>query len=145
VNSCRVFDLAMAHIQFTDEAVKEYLIFRGFSSSLKAFDNELKSEKDKGFRIDKIIDNLNHCIHNYDLNGLKEAWGHIETKLITKVEQQLAVATKKLEIALYKLYLAHAVENNKTEKVNEFFAKLAAENQQDWRDWFGKKFDLSDV
>lgn len=41
----------MSHIQYVDELVKEYLLFRGFSQTLKAFDNDLKTEKEKGFRV----------------------------------------------------------------------------------------------
>lgn len=32
-----------------DEAVREYLLYRGFTQSLKAFDVERKDDKDKGF------------------------------------------------------------------------------------------------
>lgn len=31
----------MSHVQYVDELVKEYLLFRGFSQTLKAFDNDL--------------------------------------------------------------------------------------------------------
>lgn len=41
----------MSHVQYVDELVKEYLLFRGFSQTLKAFDNDLKAEKEKGFRV----------------------------------------------------------------------------------------------
>lgn len=41
----------MSHIQYVDELVKEYLLFRGFSQTLKAFDIDLKAEKEKGFRV----------------------------------------------------------------------------------------------
>lgn len=45
----------MSHIQYVDELVKEYLLFRGFSQTLKAFDNDLKAEKEKGFRVRTVI------------------------------------------------------------------------------------------
>ena len=44
----------MSHIQYVDELVKEYLLFRGFSQTLKAFDNDLKVEKEKGFRVNIV-------------------------------------------------------------------------------------------
>jgi len=34
-----------------DEFVKDYLLYRGLSSTLKALDIELKNEKEKGFRV----------------------------------------------------------------------------------------------
>lgn len=41
----------MSHVQYVDELIKEYLLFRGFTQTLKSFDNELKMEKEKGFRV----------------------------------------------------------------------------------------------
>ena len=41
----------MAHVQYVDELTREYLLFRGFCGTLKAFDTELKADKDKGFRV----------------------------------------------------------------------------------------------
>jgi hypothetical protein len=34
-----------------DELVKEYLLFRGFTTTVRALDAEVKSEKDKAFRV----------------------------------------------------------------------------------------------
>ena len=34
-----------------DELVKEYLIYRGFSLTVKSFDADLKADKDKSFRV----------------------------------------------------------------------------------------------
>ena len=39
--------------QYFDEQIREYLLFRGFVSTLKAFDADIKSEKEKGLRADK--------------------------------------------------------------------------------------------
>lgn len=41
----------MSCIQQMDELVKEYLSFRGFTSTVRALDAEVKSEKDKAFRV----------------------------------------------------------------------------------------------
>lgn len=34
-----------------DEAVKEYLVYRGFTSTLRHFEQEKKDDKEKGFRV----------------------------------------------------------------------------------------------
>ena len=41
----------MAHLQYLDDLVREYLLYRGFSGTMKIFDSELKADKDKGFRV----------------------------------------------------------------------------------------------
>lgn len=38
-------------VERTDEHVREYLIYRGFTSTLKHLDNEIKADKEKGLRV----------------------------------------------------------------------------------------------
>lgn len=35
----------------TDELVREYLLFRGFTAALKQLDAEIKADREKGFRV----------------------------------------------------------------------------------------------
>lgn len=79
----------MAHIQFVDELVREYLLYRGFTSTVKAFDNDLKADKDKGFRVDKIVEQIVHYINVSDLVGLKEYWSHLDTLVFSKLEKHV--------------------------------------------------------
>ncbi|XP_066586172.1 WD repeat-containing protein 91 [Prorops nasuta] len=132
----------MSHIQYVDELVKEYLLFRGFSQTLKAFDNDLKAEKEKGFRVDKIIDQLMQYIYNYDLTSLRELWGHLDLKLFSRLENYFSPAIRKLENAVLKLYLVNATINNKQDRVQEFFIKMAPELQghSEWKEWFALPF-----
>ncbi len=49
-------------------------------------------------------------------------------------------AVRKFEASLLKRYVINAVQNNKRDKVLEFFEKMTPEiqGQSEWRDWFGK-------
>lgn len=38
-------------VERTDEHVREYLIYRGFTSTLKHLDGDIKADKEKGFRV----------------------------------------------------------------------------------------------
>jgi len=38
-----------------DDLVKEYILYRGFAATLKAFDNDLKIEKEKAFRAERHV------------------------------------------------------------------------------------------
>ncbi|KAM9216182.1 WD repeat-containing protein 91 isoform 3-T3 [Dugong dugon] len=69
-------------VERTDELVREYLLFRGFTHTLRQLDAEIKADKEKGFR------------------------------------------------------------TNRSDKAQEFFAKQAAElqNQAEWKDWFALPF-----
>jgi hypothetical protein len=45
---------------FLDELVKEYFLFRGFTATLKTFENEIKADKDKSFRVSAFRANCGH-------------------------------------------------------------------------------------
>lgn len=153
----------MAHIQYVDSLIREYMLFRGFSNSLKQFDTELKSDKDKGFRVDKIIDQILCAIYSHDLQLLREIWNHLDGHLFSKLEHAFAsgkslkeklnvpfelffchfrfiLAVKKLEMGILKLYLVTAFSAGRHEKITEFFTKLAPELhlQPEWKEWFCK-------
>lgn len=80
----------MAHIQYVDALIREYMLFRGFSNSLKSFDTELKGDKDKGFRVDKIIDQILQTINTQDLQALRDIWSHLDGHLFSKLEHSFA-------------------------------------------------------
>ncbi|XP_012527660.1 WD repeat-containing protein 91 [Monomorium pharaonis] len=132
----------MSHIQYVDELVKEYLLFRGFTQTLKAFDNDLKAEKEKGFRVDKIVDQLMQYIYNYDLTSLRELWGHLDTRMFCRLESHFTPAVRKLENAVLKMYLVNAALNGKQDRLHEFFNKMTPELQghSEWKDWFALIF-----
>ncbi|XP_037892269.1 WD repeat-containing protein 91 [Glossina fuscipes] len=139
-NTYFYFFIAFANMQvaFLDNLLKEYLVFRGFSNTLKALDSELKNEKDESFRAEKVMDQFNQSIQTHDLQSLLILWKHLDSYLFSKLEHTYSVATKKLENSLLKLYLVNAYNHNKTDKVSEFFSKLATSLQQqgEWKDWF---------
>ncbi|XP_055698080.1 WD repeat-containing protein 91 [Phlebotomus papatasi] len=128
----------MAHVQYVDGLIREYMLFRGFSNSLKAFDFELKLDKDKSFRVDKIVDKISQSINQSDLGALRDMWAHLDGILFTKLEHSYTVAVKKIESGILKLYLVIAFSANKMDKITDFFAKLAPElqNQPEWKEWF---------
>lgn len=51
-----------------DEAVREYLVYRGFTNTLNKFELEKKDDKDKGFRVREALgstylDTFCHTVH----------------------------------------------------------------------------------
>uniref|UniRef100_A0A672YU60 WD repeat-containing protein 91 n=1 Tax=Sphaeramia orbicularis TaxID=375764 RepID=A0A672YU60_9TELE len=121
-------------VERTDEHVREYLIYRGFTSTLKHLDNDIKVDKEKGFRVDKIIDQLQQLVQNFDLLGLKEYWLYLDRRLFCRLEDVYRTTVNKLRTSLYRYY----VINGNVEKTQEFFQKQASElqGQAEWRDWF---------
>lgn len=105
---------------------------------MKTFDLDLKNDKDKGFRVDRIIDSILQLVYSYELVALRELWSHFDQRMFSKLEQDYIVVVKKLEHSVLKLYVVNAVSNNKIDKVTEFLSKMANElqNQPDWKDWY---------
>ncbi|XP_076363628.1 WD repeat-containing protein 91 isoform X1 [Tachypleus tridentatus] len=132
----------MAAISFADELVRDYLLFRGFMGTLKAFDADIKSDKDKGFRPDRIVDHLSSCISNLDLSALREAWTHLDQRIFSRLEHSFLTAAKKLETALLRMYVVACVTSSRQDKLLEFFERMSHElqGQSEWKDWFALPF-----
>ncbi|XP_053109859.1 WD repeat-containing protein 91 isoform X2 [Hemicordylus capensis] len=127
-----------AAAEHTDELVREYLLFRGFTGALKQLDAEIKADKEKGFRVDKIVDQLLQFVHSYDLTALRDYWSYLDRRLFSRLEDVYRPTVNKLKISLYRYYLVHTVQTNRNDKTQEFFLKQASElqNQAEWKDWF---------
>uniref|UniRef100_A0A3Q2ZXC8 WD repeat-containing protein 91 n=1 Tax=Kryptolebias marmoratus TaxID=37003 RepID=A0A3Q2ZXC8_KRYMA len=126
-------------VERTDEHVREYLIYRGFTSTLKHLDNEIKADKEKGFRVDKIIDQLQQFVQSFDLFGLKEYWLYLDRRLFCRLEDVYRSTVNKLRTSLFRYYVINTVQvRPRPPKTQEFFQKQASElqTQAEWRDWF---------
>ncbi|XP_039606355.1 WD repeat-containing protein 91 isoform X2 [Polypterus senegalus] len=125
-------------VERTDELVREYLMYRGFTSALRQMDMEIKADKDKGFRVDKIIEQLQHFVQSFDLTGLRDYWSYLDKRFFSRLEDVYRPTVNKLRTSLFRYYLVYTVQSNRTEKTQEFFQKQAVElqGQSEWRDWF---------
>lgn len=128
----------MAHLQFVDVSIREYLLFRGFSATLKAFESESRSAE-KSFSVDKIMDRITHSIATQDLNSLRDLWRNLTHFFFNKLDQLHGAAVKRIEANMLKLFLVSAHAANKPDKVHEFFLKCPElQSQSEWKDWFGE-------
>ncbi|GIY77504.1 WD repeat-containing protein 91 [Caerostris extrusa] len=132
----------MSAIGFGDELVRDYLLFRGFLTALKAFDSEVKADKDRGFRPDRIVEHLSSCIINLDLNALRESWAHLDQRFFSRLEHSFLGTAKKLETALLRMYLVTCVSSGRQDKLLDFFDKMTTDlqGQAEWKDWFALPF-----
>ena len=111
-----------------------------------------RGEKEKGFRVDRLLEQLNGFIASHDLSGLLELWRHLDSRIFTRLEAtrcQAPLSTvscslprtpavRKLENSLLKLYAVTCVSSKQPERLKEFFERLAPElqGQAEWKDWF---------
>ncbi|XP_055979961.1 WD repeat-containing protein 91 [Sorex fumeus] len=129
-------------VERTDELVREYLLFRGFTHTLRQLDAEIKADKEKGFRVDKIVEQLQQLMQVYDLAALRDYWSYLERRLFSRLEDIYRPTIHKLKTSLFRFYLVYTIQTNRNDKAQEFFTKQAAElqNQAEWKDWFALPF-----
>lgn len=137
-------------VSHMDELVKEYLLYRGFNATLKAFEQELKQDRDRSLRADKITDQLMAYIHGYDLNAFMDYWSYLEGKYFANVTLKLSAhhthshgsLTKRYETNLMKYYMVNAIRCGRVDKVYELIENYMVkfQSQFDWREWFALPF-----
>ncbi|KAJ8007389.1 hypothetical protein DPEC_G00117000 [Dallia pectoralis] len=101
-------------------------------------DADVKADREKGFRVDKIIDQLQLFIQIFDLSGLKDYWCYLDRRLFCRLEDVYRPTVNKLRTSLFRYYLVHTVQSRNPDKTQEFFQRQAQELQvqPEWRDWF---------
>ena len=128
----------MNAVETIDELVREYLVFRGCLGALRAWEADLKADRDKGFQVERIVDQLFAAISAYDLAALTDLWNYLDTRFFARLEEQHLRTVKRLELCLFRYYLVHAAQHNRRDKILEFFETLGQEavDSDDWTPWF---------
>lgn len=129
----------MDNMQFAEELVREYLVFRGFTSTLQTFEKELSTDIGKGFQVDKILDLIfSVYVPKFQVENLIGLLRFFK-QCFSSFEAVLTTALAKLEVSILKYYIIHAVQVGRTDKVIEFFELNGNEllqSNEDWTSWF---------
>ena len=131
----------MENMNFAEELVREFLFFRGFTTTLQSFEKELATDLGKGFHKDKIFDLIfSVYIPKFQPENLislltffKQCFSSSETLLIATLS--------KLEISILRYYIVYAVQSRRNDKIIEFFGVHGddlLQRDQDWMSWFGE-------
>ena len=70
---------------------------------------------------DKIVEQLMAYVGSHDLQRLREYWAHLNQRFFSRLEQRYALSVRKLEVTLLKLYVVNAQQNNRQDRVRDFF------------------------
>lgn len=129
-------------VHYIDSLVRDYLVFRKLNVTLKAFDAELKTEKDRGFRVDKIVQLLLHYIHSYDIDGLTSYWNYLKEAFLLRFSKYQISVIEKFEADLCRLYMVRAIQNSKMKELQVCLQKLTElDNVPGLKDWYGLYFN----
>jgi WD40 repeat protein len=121
-----------------DELIREYLLFRGFIQTMRALEQEKKDDKDKGLRVNKIVDHILTCVHKSDFVALQTFWSHLSKRFFSRLNHDLANTAHKLESTILRLFLINAYRNGRHDDIKSFFEKMGGilQDRRDWKEWF---------
>ncbi|KAH7557736.1 hypothetical protein JRO89_XS11G0210400 [Xanthoceras sorbifolium] len=130
----------MENMQYAEELVREFLVFRGFTNTLQAFEMELSTDIGKGFQVDKILDLIfSVYVPKFQAEKLIGLLGFFKQCFSSSSETVLTATFSKLEVSILRYYIVHALQSGKKDKVVEFFevnGNDLLQRGQDWTAWF---------
>ncbi|XP_057463862.1 uncharacterized protein LOC130753716 [Actinidia eriantha] len=130
----------MENMQCAEEFVKEFLVFRGFTSTLQAFERELGSDIGKGFQVDKILELIfSVYIPQFRTENLIEVLSFFKQCFSSSSEMVFISTLSKLEVSILHYYVVHAIQSGRKDKVLEFYGMHGndlLQRDQDWTSWF---------
>lgn len=130
----------MENMQYAEELVKEFLVFRGFTSTLQAFERELVTDIGKGFQVDKILELIfSVYIPQFRAEDLIEVLSFFKRCFSSSSETLLISTLSKLEVSILRCYVVRAILSGRKDKVIEFFGMYGndlLQRDQDWTSWF---------
>lgn len=132
----------MEKMQHAETLVKEFLVYRGFSSTLKAFEVELAADASHGFQVDRVIELLfSVYVPKFEADNLRTFMTSVRQSLLARSELHFSAALRKLESSLNRYYIVNAVQKGRIDRVLDFFEKygdLLLQSGDDWGGWFGE-------
>ncbi|KAJ1694018.1 hypothetical protein LUZ63_010716 [Rhynchospora breviuscula] len=130
----------MENMRYAEALVREFLIFRGFTSTLQSFESELSTEIGRNFDVDKILDLIfSLYIPKFQLEKLRSLLNFFKQCLTSPSETTLLSAMSKLELSVLRYYVVYALKSSRPDKVSEFFGlhgSYLLEKKEDWLPWF---------
>ncbi|KAK1694716.1 hypothetical protein QYE76_011413 [Lolium multiflorum] len=130
----------MENLQYAEELVREFLVFRGFTSTLQAYEAELSTEIGRNFEVDKILDLVfSVYIPKYQLDRLLSLFSFFKQCFTSPTDTVHYTTLVKLEQSILRYYVVSALKSGRQEKVVEFFSasgNYLMQNREDWLAWF---------
>uniref|UniRef100_A0A0E0DPL8 Anaphase-promoting complex subunit 4-like WD40 domain-containing protein n=1 Tax=Oryza meridionalis TaxID=40149 RepID=A0A0E0DPL8_9ORYZ len=130
----------MENMQYAEELVKEFLVFRGFTSTLQSYESELSTEIGRNFQVDKILDLVfSVYIPKYQLDRLQGLFTFFKQCFTSPADAELFSALIKLELSVLRYYVVNALKSGRQDKVVEFFGangNYLLQKREDWQAWF---------
>ncbi|KAL5989188.1 hypothetical protein ACLOJK_010078 [Asimina triloba] len=123
----------MENMQYAEDLIREFLVFRGFTYTLQAFETELSTDIGKGFEVDKIMDLVfSLYIPKFQAEKLVNLLSFLKQCFSSSSEMVLISTLSKLEISTEKNTIKHLKKDIKqlNDKLLELQAILESKEAQ---------------
>ncbi|KAJ2849463.1 hypothetical protein IWW36_002624 [Coemansia brasiliensis] len=130
-------------IEYIDDLVREYLLFRGFDSTLQALERDLGQDRDYGFRADRMADELLNMAQKLCIDEMQEYWKYLCRRFFSRLSPKYQRTTKMFERRLLRLFLVSAIQQGQRQAIRAFMDEhgLALSQQGgDWVPWLGLEY-----
>lgn len=138
---------AMENMVYAEELLREFLVFRGFTATLQAFEAELATDVGKGFQVEKLLELVfSSYVPRFQADKLVGLLRFFRHRLSSSSDASLAAALGKLEVSIMRYYVVHALQSGRQDKVIEFFGAHGGDllrRREDWTPWFGGDLHIS--
>jgi len=90
-------------------------------------------------QVEKIMEQIHLFVSSSDIAALRDYWTMLEQFVFIHADRIQSAAVRKLWTSILRVYLVTAIQAGRTDKVTEFFEKMAStlSGQPEWKDWFG--------
>ncbi|MBA0731518.1 hypothetical protein Golax_020549 [Gossypium laxum] len=130
----------MENMQYAEELVREFLVFRGFTNTLQAFETEICTDIGKMFQVYKIVDLIFAVyIPKFHAEKLVGLFSFFKQCFSSWSETTMLDTFSKLEGSVLRCYIVHALQSGRKDKVVEFFGMNGNDlllKGSDWTAWF---------
>ena len=137
-----------------DEAIMDYLLYRGFVSSFRTMADEKKRDVIFGLNVDRLCDHVFSLVQSFDMDALLSLWSFLDARFFCHLEEPMSSGVREIELSLKHYFMVNCMRAGKGELVVDFF-KANADNllsrrgglgaggdmdDGDWRKWFALPF-----
>ncbi|XP_068644780.1 uncharacterized protein [Aristolochia californica] len=130
----------MENMQYAEELVREFLVFRGFKNTLQVYETELSTDIGKGFQVDKILELIfSVYVPTFEAERLVRLLNFLKHCFSSSSETTSIATLTKLEVSILRYYIVHALKSGRKDKVVEFFGTYGndlLQRGEEWTPWF---------
>ncbi|KAI9178882.1 hypothetical protein H9P43_005544 [Blastocladiella emersonii ATCC 22665] len=128
----------MDSLEYLDDLIREYLLFRGFHGTLKALEADIKGDRLAHLDAERLTQVLLAHARTLDYVALQDTWGYLDRHVFAALSGSAAdtAQARKMETALFRYFIVCAMQQGKPARVVEFLSTIdLAASASDWMTW----------